>query len=43
MEPTHIASLSRGAYDKEQLEAMEFKMMNAIQWRLNPPTIDYHH
>lgn len=38
MEPTLIASLSRGAYNKEQVEAMEFKMMNAIQWRLNPPT-----
>jgi hypothetical protein len=38
MEPSLIASLSRGAYNKEQVEAMEFKMLNAIQWRVNPPT-----
>jgi hypothetical protein len=38
MEPTLIASLSRGAFNEEQVEAMEFKMLNAIQWRVNPPT-----
>ena len=38
MEPGLIASLSRGAYNKEQIEAMEFAMLNAIQWRVNPPT-----
>jgi hypothetical protein len=38
MEPALIASLSRGVYNKEQVEAMEFKMLNAIQWRVNPPT-----
>ena len=38
MEPTLIASLSRGVYNEEQVEAMEFKMLNAIMWRVNPPT-----
>ena len=38
MEPGLVASLSRGAYTKEQVEQMEFKMLNAIQWRVNPPT-----
>jgi hypothetical protein len=38
MDPNLIASLSRGVYNKEQVEAMEFKMLNAIQWRVNPPT-----
>lgn len=38
MEPGLIASLSRGAYTKEQVEQMELTMLNAIQWRVNPPT-----
>jgi hypothetical protein len=38
MDPGLIASLSRGAYNKEQVEAMEVAMLSAIQWRVNPPT-----
>jgi len=38
MEPSLIASLSRGAYTKQQVETMEFELLNAIQWRVNPPT-----
>jgi Cyclin, N-terminal domain len=38
MDPGLIASLSRGAYNKEQVEAMECAMLSAIQWRVNPPT-----
>ena len=38
MEPSLVASLSRGVFTKEQVEAMETTMLNAIQWRVNPPT-----
>jgi hypothetical protein len=35
MEPRIIAQLSRGA---EQVTDMELAILNAIQWRMNPPT-----
>jgi hypothetical protein len=38
IEPSLIASLSRGSFTSEQVEAMEFKILNALQWRVNPPT-----
>jgi hypothetical protein len=38
MDPQLIANLSRGAHTKEAVEQMEFRMLNAIQWRVNPPT-----
>jgi hypothetical protein len=38
MEPNLVASLSRGAFNRDQIEAMEFAMLSAIQWRVNPPT-----
>jgi hypothetical protein len=38
MEPSLVASLSRGAFCKEQVEAMEITVLKAIQWSVNPPT-----
>jgi hypothetical protein len=38
MNPQLISNLSRGAHTKEAVENMEFRMLNAIQWRVNPPT-----
>lgn len=38
MEPNLVASLSRGAFNTDQIEAMEFVMLSAIQWRVHPPT-----
>eukprot|EP00538_Stauroneis_constricta_P013548 CAMPEP_0119546296 /NCGR_PEP_ID=MMETSP1352-20130426/781_1 /TAXON_ID=265584 /ORGANISM="Stauroneis constricta, Strain CCMP1120" /LENGTH=321 /DNA_ID=CAMNT_0007590985 /DNA_START=107 /DNA_END=1072 /DNA_ORIENTATION=+ len=38
MEPKLIASLSRGAFTPQQVERMEVMILNAIQWRVNPPT-----
>jgi hypothetical protein len=38
MPPTLVANLSQGLFSKEQVEAMEVAMLNAIRWRVNPPT-----
>lgn len=38
MDPNLVASLSQGAFNKDQIEAMEYRMLSAIQWRVNPPT-----
>jgi hypothetical protein len=38
MAPKLISSLSRGAHSIEAVEAMEFRILSAIQWRVNPPT-----
>lgn len=38
MEPTVVASLSRGAYTEDDVTAMEQQILNAIKWRMNPPT-----
>lgn len=38
MSPKDMAGLSRGAFNKEQLEAMELRILNALQWRVHPPT-----
>jgi hypothetical protein len=38
MEPKLISNLSRGAHTAQAVEAMEFHMLSAIQWRVNPPT-----
>jgi len=38
MDPRLVSTLSRGAHSAEAVEAMESKMLNAIQWRINPPT-----
>ena len=36
--PQLLAELSQGAYNDEQFEEMERIMLQAIQWRVNPPT-----
>lgn len=38
IEPSLIASLSRGAFTTEQVEQMEMKLLAALQWRVNPAT-----
>ena len=38
LSPELVAKLSEGAYAKEDIEAMEQRMLGAIQWRVNPPT-----
>jgi hypothetical protein len=38
MEPRIISQLSRGGYTEEQVTDMELEILNAIQWRMNPPT-----
>jgi len=38
MDPNLVSTLSRGAHSPEAVEAMEFRMLSAIQWKFNPPT-----
>jgi hypothetical protein len=38
MDPDLVSTLSRGAHSPQAVEAMEYRMLNAIQWRVNPPT-----
>lgn len=38
MDPNLVSNLSRGAHSPQAVEAMESKMLAAIQWRVNPPT-----
>jgi len=38
MNPDLVSRLSRGVHTIAAVEAMECKMLNAIQWRVNPPT-----
>jgi hypothetical protein len=38
MDPNLVSTLSRGVHSAQAVEAMESKMLNAIQWRVNPPT-----
>ena len=38
MEPKIVAGLSRGTYTEKQVTDMELSILNAIQWRMNPPT-----
>jgi ribosomal protein L37AE/L43A len=38
MEPRIVAQLSRGTYTEQQVTDMELEILNAIQWRMNPPT-----
>ena len=38
MDPNLVAQLSRGAHSAQAVEAMEQRMLTAIQWRVNPPT-----
>lgn len=36
--PELMAQLSRRQYNEDEIEAMERRMLGAIQWRVNPPT-----
>lgn len=38
MDPRLVSSLSQGAHSAEAVEAMEVRMLKAVQWRVNPPT-----
>jgi hypothetical protein len=38
MDPKLVSTLSRGAYSTVEVEAMEVSILNALQWRVNPPT-----
>jgi hypothetical protein len=38
VDPKTVAGLSRGAHSEEQVEAMERKILFALDWKLNPPT-----
>jgi Cyclin, C-terminal domain/Cyclin, N-terminal domain len=38
MDPKLVSSLSRGVHSPQAVEAMEARLLNAIQWRVNPPT-----
>jgi hypothetical protein len=38
MQPEAIAKLSQGLYSADEVEAMEFEIIGALEWRLNPPT-----
>lgn len=38
LSPDLVAKLSQGMYGKNDIEAMERRMLDAIQWRINPPT-----
>jgi hypothetical protein len=38
MDPALVSSLSRGVHSAQAVEAMEARMLNAVQWRVNPPT-----
>jgi hypothetical protein len=38
MDPKLVSTLSRGAYSTAEVEAMEFTILSALQWRMNPPT-----
>jgi Cyclin, N-terminal domain len=36
--PQTVSDLSKGCYTAQDVEAMEFHILNALQWRVNPPT-----
>lgn len=38
MDPALVSSLSRGVHSPEAVEAMESRMLHAVQWRVNLPT-----
>lgn len=38
LSPGLMAQLSRHQYNENEIEAMERRMLDAIQWRVNPPT-----
>ncbi|CAB9512891.1 diatom-specific cyclin [Seminavis robusta] len=36
--PEVLSTISRGFYSKQDMEAMEWRMLQALQWRVNVPT-----
>jgi hypothetical protein len=38
MDPKLVSTLSRGGYSTTEVEVMEFTILSALQWRMNPPT-----
>ena len=38
MDPALISNLSRGTYAPNEIEEMEFIIIQSLRWRLNPPT-----
>lgn len=38
IDPQTVSDLSKGAYTAKEVEDMERHMLNALQWRVNPPT-----
>lgn len=38
LEPISVSKLSRGLHSAESIEAMEMRMLTALNWRVNPPT-----
>lgn len=38
MDPKLVSSLSSGRHSPQAVEAMEFRMLCAVQWKVNPPT-----
>lgn len=38
MSPKIVSTISRDEYSCEDIEAMEFRMLNAIKWKVHPPT-----
>jgi len=38
MDPATVSTLSRGTYTPEDIEQMEKQILNALKWRVNPPT-----
>lgn len=39
MDPALVANLSRGMYTESQITDMEVVILNALKWRVNPPTM----
>ena len=39
LSPDLVAKLSQGSFSRQDIEAMERRMLAALQWRVNPPTI----
>mmetsp|Transcript_4297 Transcript_4297/g.9066 ORF Transcript_4297/g.9066 Transcript_4297/m.9066 type:complete len:326 (-) Transcript_4297:48-1025(-) len=38
MDPKLVSNLSRGTYSAAEVEAMELQLLQALSWRVNPPT-----
>jgi hypothetical protein len=39
LSPDLVARLSQGSYTREDVETMERRILKALQWRVNPPTV----